>query len=77
MRLFILYNLQLEIINFLYKNLRKASVGGNFMRSLSTILVFFFLSSLTSVVGQTKTRGLITQEEIDDIVKISRGLFNL
>ena len=24
MRLFILYNLQLEIINFLYKNLRKA-----------------------------------------------------
>jgi len=25
MRLFILYNLQLEIINFLYKNLRKAA----------------------------------------------------
>jgi len=26
MRLFILYNLQLEIINFLYKNLRKADL---------------------------------------------------
>jgi hypothetical protein len=25
MRLFILYNLQLEIINFLYRNLRKAA----------------------------------------------------
>jgi len=27
MRLFILYNLQLEIINFLYKNLRKKKCG--------------------------------------------------
>ena len=26
MHLFILYNLQLEIINFLYKNLRKAEI---------------------------------------------------
>jgi len=33
MHLFILYNLQLEIINFLYKNLSKQSVGCNAWRN--------------------------------------------
>jgi hypothetical protein len=51
MRLFILYNLQLEIINFLHKNLRKARVlcASNLPSKLHMrILVIFFLFVLPS-----------------------------
>ena len=79
MRLFILYNLQSEIINFLYKNLRKAEcwaylIASKFafqkskLRNMKRIRIFLFVLTIVSCNQQK----VDTKAEGEKIMKLSK-----